>query len=44
MKFLFIKATFSKSVALDIATYGRPQANDLFFDGSCTIPLLAVIL
>ena len=32
-------ATLSKSVALDIATYGRPLANGFVFDGSYTIPL-----
>jgi len=31
--------TLSKSVALDIATYGRPLANGFVFDGSYTIPL-----
>jgi hypothetical protein len=53
VKFLFIKwsgrignssATFSKSVALDIATYGRPLANGYYFNGSYTIPLIAVIV
>ncbi len=32
-------ATLSKSVALDIATYGRPLANGFAFDGSYTMPL-----
>ena len=31
-------ATLSKSMALDMATYGRPLVNGLFFDGSYTIP------
>ena len=37
-------ATLSKSVALDIATYGRPLANGFVFYGSYTIPLWTVIL
>jgi hypothetical protein len=32
-------ATLSKSVALDIATSGRPLANGFVFYGSYTIPL-----